>query len=257
MKAGTTSLYRDLAEHPEIFLPADKEPNILIDFSEGKSIEAEYIKLFSGAKAGQLCGEASTNYTKAPKHSGIADTAFSFCGPDLKVIYMRRDPVARIVSQYRHECQHGTIDVSFDEAVRTIPRLIDYSRYDWQIEPWIKCFGSDNILQINLEDYSLNRQAVINNTVSFLGLPVEKMPSINADKISNSAREAKTISSPMLRFIVYSKFYQRGLKSLISDNLRATIRNAILPKPKFEIIEPSTETRDFINRKLNSSPPMI
>ena len=252
MKAGTTSVYRDLSQHPNIFVPHDKEPDILIDFTEQETIELEYAKLFQGAAPEQFRGEASTSYTKAPTYSGVADRALRFCGPKLKIIYMRRDPVERIVSQYKHELQHGTIDIDFDRAVKQIPRLIDYSRYDWQIEPWVKCFSSENIMQINLEDYSAQRQNVLNNIVSFLGLPLEGMPVIKTESIANRADEAKTISSPLLRAIVYSKFYQRRFKALMSDGFRANIRDIILPKPKHESIEPSKEIRNFILNALSS-----
>ena len=246
MKAGTTSVYRDLSLHPDIFLPRDKEPNILIDFSQKKHIDLEYAKLFRASAPKQLCGEASTSYTKAPTYTGVADKAFRSCGPALKIIYMRRDPVQRIVSQYKHEVQHGTIDIGFDEAVKKIPRLIDYSRYDWQIAPWIASFGADNVMQIDLEDYSAHRQKILNNIILFLGLSPAALPKINVDSIANSADEAKTISSPLLHTIVYSKLYQRRLKTLIPDALRAKIRNAILPKPIDETIEPSKDIQCFI-----------
>jgi hypothetical protein len=73
MKAGTTSLYRDLLTNPAVFFPADKEPgNLTDDRVLAEAGRREYELLFRGAVEGQICGEASTTYTKEPDLSGAA-----------------------------------------------------------------------------------------------------------------------------------------------------------------------------------------
>ena len=42
MKAGTTTLYRDLVLHPDIFMPTVKEPEILIKHGTRDSIAKAY-----------------------------------------------------------------------------------------------------------------------------------------------------------------------------------------------------------------------
>lgn len=59
-KAGTTSLYRYLGEHPQIFMSAIKEPRYFLDARfEGKFHEGEewYRNLFRTKKP--VCGEAT------------------------------------------------------------------------------------------------------------------------------------------------------------------------------------------------------
>ena len=103
MKAGTTSLYRDLPTNPSVFMPIDKEPNNLLsdDVRTPQGLD-DYARHFQRAGADQLCGEASTAYTMLPRHTGVPERALEVLGPDCRIIYLVREPVARIVSHHQH-----------------------------------------------------------------------------------------------------------------------------------------------------------
>ena len=75
-KAGTTSLYFDLLKNPAVFMPSDKElGNLLDDDVCTPPGRAAYAKRFRRARPDQLCGEATTSYTKLPDHPGVSDRA--------------------------------------------------------------------------------------------------------------------------------------------------------------------------------------
>ena len=99
MKAGTTTLYRDLYDHPEVFLPEEKEPDSLA-YDDVLTTEGTrtYRGMFAGANDGQLIGEASTSYSKAPFFGDVPSRALRLCGSDLKIIYVVREPFERMVS---------------------------------------------------------------------------------------------------------------------------------------------------------------
>jgi hypothetical protein len=64
-KSGSTALYDGLRRHPQIFMPFHKEPLYFGDDLTrryGRMSEADYLRLFKGAKPGQRIGEASTWY---------------------------------------------------------------------------------------------------------------------------------------------------------------------------------------------------
>ena len=61
-KCGTTSLARQLSEHPEICFSDEKEPGFFNSTTDWKLGLEEYHRLYSPS-LGQLCGEASTMYT--------------------------------------------------------------------------------------------------------------------------------------------------------------------------------------------------
>lgn len=255
MKAGTTTLYRDLQSHLDIFLPQQKEPETLVRLQNAAAIRSEYRAMFGSADATALCGEASTAYTKRPQFEGVAARAKTICGGDLKVIYLRRDPLERILSHYRHEMQHGRITDSFSAALREHDELIDFTRYDWQIAPWRNTFGEENILEIQLEDYAAARAATVAKILSFLGLDLQRLGTIDAGRIANRAGDTKTVSNPLLRALLYSNLYQKRLKGCIPATLREKARKSLLPRPKLAEAAVNEDDRAYISARLASSPP--
>ena len=251
MKAGTTTLFHDLSRHPDLCLPEPKEPEILVNGGDQASMARAYDRHFRSARPGQLKGEASTAYTKRPLNEGVAEIARALCGPDLRIVYIRREPVARALSHYKHDKQHGEVGETFAEAVRIHPRFIDYGRYDWQIQPWIETFGAERVLQFDLEDYSARRKELVEQVLAFLGVDPARMPAIDPEAVSNSASEQKHISNPALRTLVYSDFYQKVVKPAVPRSLRERARRSVLPPPKQEKVEVDAATAEFIRQRLS------
>jgi hypothetical protein len=251
MKAGTTTLYRDVITHPDIAMPEQKEPETLVRFTSLDDIRRDYTKLFHKAPEGSVKGEASTAYTKRPVYTGAAERARSLCDGRLRIVYIRRDPVDRIISHYKHERQHRRIDVPFSRALREVPELIDFSRYDWQIAPWKECFGEDQVLEIDLAAYSADRVGVARQVIAHIGADPDRLPPPNDRLIANSAREMKRIGNPLLNRFVRSLFYQRSIKPALPRPWREMTRRTILPRPEQISVEVSQEDRDFIVASLS------
>jgi hypothetical protein len=235
MKAGTTTLARDLALHPHIVIPEDKEPDTLVRFNEPADISRDYASLFPASARAKIKGEASTTYTKRPDFDGVAERARACCPGNLRIVYIRRDPIRRIVSHYRHEVQHKRFTGTLSQALREHPELIDYSRYDWQIAPWKKAFGVDAVLEIDLEDYAIQREEILRRVLAHIGADPARQPPIDVRMIANSADEMKHIDNPLIDAVVRSQFYRRRVKPLLPRSWREAGRKAILPKaPKIE-----------------------
>ena len=248
MKAGTTTLYYDLARHPDLFLPAYKEPEILVRES-AERVPAAYAEHFRGAAPGQLCGEASTAYTKRPVFDGVAEKAHAILGADLKVLYIRRDPVTRALSHYKHDQQHGLVDLPFDEAVRAHPRYVDFGRYDWQVAPWKAVFGADRVMELDLDAYSAARRETLERVLAFLGVDPARLDPVDEQTVLNSAKELKHIANPVLRAVIYSDWYQRRVKPLIPLEWRARARRAVLPAAEEVTVHVSPETAALIREQ--------
>ncbi len=239
-RAGTTSLYFDLRRHPAIFMPSTKEPgNLLTDAVLSSDGRATYTRLFAQATANQLCGEATTSYSKLPDHLQVPQRAKQVCDQSLRIIFLVREPVARIVSQHRHELHTGRIDCGIDEAVRRWPRFINYSRYAMQIRPWIDAFGRDQVLIVRFETYIRQRQEAVEAITRFLGIecPVAvPHPSTRHNKAVGRRVLQRSVSR-----IARSKLYRRYLRGLISPRMKDRIRS-LLPRPSLDIPPPSTDT---------------
>jgi hypothetical protein len=89
--------------------------------------------------------------------------------PDLKLVYVMRQPIDRLVSHYIHEWSERTIFGSLEVAVRRFPRLIDYSRYSMQLQPYLDAYGCRNILPVFLERLTLEPQLEFERICRFVG----------------------------------------------------------------------------------------
>jgi len=255
MKAGTTTLYRDLITHPDIAMPEQKEPETLVRFTSLDDIRRDYRDLFANAPHGSIRGEASTAYTKLPVYPGVAERARALSNGKLRIVYIRRNPLERIISHYKHERQHRRIDMPISHALREVPELIDFSRYDWQIAPWKACFGEENVLEIDLEVYAADRAGMAKKVVAHLGADPARLPAPDSRLVANSAREMKRIDNPLLDRFVRSVFYQRSIKPAVPRPWREATRRTILPSVPEIDIELSDHDRAFIASELAREKP--
>lgn len=94
-KAGTTSLYHYLNEHPEIFMSPDKEPSFFSEDIKRKKYreEREYLELFRNSNE-NIRGEASTYYIL----SDVAPEKIKKFNPRAKIIISLRGPISYINS---------------------------------------------------------------------------------------------------------------------------------------------------------------
>ena len=96
-KCGTSTWWEILRRHPQIFMSAAKE----LDFFSHDYIYdrgwAWYETLFSGADGKLAIGEGSTAYTRKAR---FPETSCRIARhlPDAKLIYIVRNPIARIES---------------------------------------------------------------------------------------------------------------------------------------------------------------
>jgi hypothetical protein len=114
-RCGTTSLYAALRQHPQLFLPTEKEPSY---FSKGfqvvKSREA-YLDLYARAGKGQLRGDASHVYFSNPSSAAMLEALY----PEARFILTVRDPADRAYSLYRFMKGHGLEALPTFEAALT------------------------------------------------------------------------------------------------------------------------------------------
>lgn len=106
-KAGTTWLARRLAQHPRVYM-ADGEPHFFDrrhNFQKGADW---YASLFDGAAESQMVGEKTPDYMWAWVHGLTKGHLTRMPGrisdllPEVRLIFLLRDPVERAVSATKH-----------------------------------------------------------------------------------------------------------------------------------------------------------
>ncbi len=149
-KSGTTTLWEYLNRHPQIFMSALKEPEF---FSSSQVYDRGidwYKALFCDAGENQICGEASTTYSRWP-HTLDSPQLIQQLGLTPQFIYIMRHPVDRAFSHYAH---HMRLDISmtFEEALDKDSIYVDCSLYLRQIERYLRFFPKESFLFLDFDE---------------------------------------------------------------------------------------------------------
>jgi len=217
-KCGTTTLAEILASHPDICFSQEKEPHFFSKSLNWERDIEDYKKLFA-PKRTQICGEASTSYTCYPEfNKNIWHLLYKF-NPKLKLIYIMRDPVNRIVSHYMHNYLRGyTSEKSLEKAVLNEPAYINRTRYFVQVKPYLDTFGQDQVLLLTLEEFAKNEEITLNRIAYFLNI----RPEFNDANTHKNKSIGKTRRNTKIDSLAKSKAIT-SLKPLVPNALRKTI----------------------------------
>lgn len=205
-KAGTTSLYAMLAQHPDVFMPEVKEPGYFIrgfddperwqtlmrpeggdepvalaGVRRGVFTAQEYASLFSSgqARAARHRGEASTPYLPSP----YAAARIARQVPDARIIIALRDPVTRAYSAWGHNRARGNENcASFEDAVEHElagkrdnwiwgSRYLYSGLYSIHVQRYLDAFPADQVLILKFEDFRGQETQTLDKICAFLDLP--------------------------------------------------------------------------------------
>lgn len=116
-KAGTTSLYAWLKQHPSVFVSSVKEPCYFVeDYRGGFHDWDQYARLFEAARHQPAIGEASTAYLASPESPSWIKRELG----DVRIIISLRNPVDRAWSMYSWMVMEGFEPLtSFSAALET------------------------------------------------------------------------------------------------------------------------------------------
>lgn len=180
-KSGTTSLHDYLARHPQVCLSASDDPGVRnkepcffdadVNWSRGL---AWYRGLFSAARPGQICGEASTNYTRSPQVPDVPERIAATV-PGVRLVYLMRDPVERAYSHYVHrwsrEIHPGEpFREDFEEFTAHDPMCLDSSDYELQIRRYWAHFPREALLLLRMDDLLADPAALLQRVTGFFGI---------------------------------------------------------------------------------------
>lgn len=168
MKSGTTAIFHALSQHPAIAPCSQKEPN----FFSHDDVRAQgfdwYRSLWDWSpEEHRWALEASTSYAKMPARPNAALAAHNFPA-QFRFLYVVRDPVERIRSQYLHSLSEGWIGRPITQGVA--PQALLFSNYGFQLRPYELSFGRDAILVVRYEDFRTDRAGVLRRISEFLGI---------------------------------------------------------------------------------------
>jgi len=232
MKSGTSSLHHYMRMHPELHLSWVKETNHFMRPDPPFGGMRRYKLLLAGR--GQVAGETSPNYTKSSIFPGVAARMHAVI-PDAKLIYILRDPAARALSHYHHNCLHGREQRAIEEAFATDidNNYIITSRYYAQLEEYLRFYTAERIQILDFAELGQDPEGVMRRVFGFVGVdPSFTHP--NFGKVYHDSKRKRQPNAlgrlindiPLLRQARYVLpwVFERPLeRPRIEDGLRARI----------------------------------
>lgn len=239
-KAGTSALVAELGSLKEICIPmasgsphdlefASEFPHFLSDNKNAVTDVNELLR-----QSLPRCFDPERHYIVAKNVGLCTDRAamgrLRMHSPDVKVIFVLREPISRAISSHRYQIFRGAEqEADFSRAakdcledLRITDRHVDYLRrglYARQVADLIEEFGSSNCLFLRFEDIVGDSADGLSRVCDFIGL--ESPPSSNVEKV-NAAKEAR---SRVLASLLYrDNSAKRLLRRLLP--LRARVRLA-------------------------------
>jgi len=230
MNCGTTSLHRYLGLHPDIGMSTPKETDF---FLASTSHDVSWYKECF-PKDARIRGESSPNYSKYPTKPGVPERIHALL-PNVQLIYLVRDPIARIVSHYLHSLdrrrEHRSIDAVLSGDLSKNHYVL-CSSYHLQLMRYLKFYSEDQILVVASERLRHNRRKVLQNIFRFLGVN----PTFNAEALSveHGTSSEKTQDTWLGRLISGTKiatWIRRLIPSTLETRARSLLhRPATAPK---------------------------
>ena len=171
MRAGTTTLHNYLANLPSLVLPKMKETDFFIA-SKNWPLGIDWYESLFAADGAPIPGEISPNYTKRDVFPEVPGNVAQ-ANPDVRLIYVVRDPVLRALSQYKHTWGvAGLPGPSELEGTWEERHILATSRYAWQMEAWLEHFPREQILVLDFKTLTSQPKIALRKIADHIGFPM-------------------------------------------------------------------------------------
>lgn len=204
-KAGTTSLYHVLRQHPQVYMSGRKEVHFFTRERFYRRGSGFYARFFAGADERHAAvGEATPVYICHPE----APARIRQHLPDARLILVARHPVERAYSQYWYRRRDLTECLGFDRAMETDleeeyqPGQRGYfSRgfYMRYLERYLRLFPRERILVLLFEDLQRDPAAFYRSCFEFLGVD----PDFRCDAMERPYNRAHLWNNPVYNFLFH------------------------------------------------------
>jgi hypothetical protein len=211
-KAGTTTLFQLLSEHPQVFVPPGKE---LPFFNRGGASAEGYAAFmdehFSGQPNDVRIGKVTPHYLSDP----TVPARLKALTHRTRLVAILRDPVERAFSHYRMSVRRGIELRSFSEAVndmlapgdlaeaRTLATgrtsenrtYVAWSEYGRLFAPYADEIKRGDFLVLSTKDLEVDPAATMRRLLNFLGLEMVELPSLGKKMHQGGSRERLPIEA--------------------------------------------------------------
>ncbi|MEH1785981.1 MAG: sulfotransferase domain-containing protein [Nostoc sp.] len=208
-KAGTSSLYHYLCQHPQIIPATDKELHF---FNKNFDLGLDwYLAHFPPlpVEGGFLTGEATPWYLASYE---VEKRVFQLF-PKIKLIAILRNPVTRAISQYNMNLklmkEHRSLEIAMISELKILKAIVDptqvsekywqtekgylwFGLYFYFLEKWMAVFPREQFLILRSEDLYNQTDKTMKQVYEFLGISnysLSGYPKVNSGFYSKTNNE--------------------------------------------------------------------
>ena len=253
-KAGTTSVYEYLSQHPDVFMSTPKEPHFFTymtgDAPSGghhspfykpqrRVTEVhEYESLFANANGALAIGEASPSYLYSPhvaeRISGII--------PDSKIIAILRNPVERAFSNFQMNERLGQEPLKTFEAALAAEddRVANdwgyawhYFRkglYDEQVVRYRQHFAQDQLLVTLHDDLVRDPAGFVRQLFTFLNVDPSFSPNLAISSNVSGVPRSRVLGTLLKPALMVHHYWS----PFVPRKLRHTLRGKLLVRARMQ-----------------------
>jgi hypothetical protein len=272
-KCGTTALYEMLRRHPQIYMPALKEPQYFARNPDAplpppgvKSFEQtgrfretyeQYLARFADAQAGQRVGEASTFYL----WSRTAPARIAAANPAARIIAILREPASFVRSLHLQMLENNA------ESERDLRRALaleqerrggsqippnsfwpaaliytDRVRYAEQLRRYHAVFPREQVLVLIYDDFRADNEGTLRRVLRFLEVE-EALPEVGVE--ANS-----TVAVRSVRVHTFMRDVRAG-RGRLPRATRSAVKGLTTPALRWRLLYP------LRRRLLFGAPPAV
>jgi len=225
-RSATTWLYQLADRHPEIAMarPVTPEPKFfLIDDLYERGLPYYASTWFDPLPADLRYGEKTTNYLESP----TACERIARDLPDVRLIFLLRDPVERAHSNYLWSTRNGFETETFERALeledrreRELAPERRYSRphayfsrglYAEMLAPWLARFPRDHILVLRSEGIGDAPADIARSLFDFLGVAPRPNLVVGLGPVNAARPEGSPPIDPAVRAALGERYRQPNL----------------------------------------------
>lgn len=285
-KAGTTSLYHYLNQHPDIYMSPVKEPKYLTKSANmfphngpgDREVDSKviknwdnYLRLFASSDNEKIIGEASADNlyfynTSIPLIKKISTNP--------KILIILRDPVERSFSAFKHMKRMNREKLAFENALeQESERKRNNYEFIWfykelgfyynQVKAFIDAFGESSTKVVLHKDLKFKYRNMFKEIFTFLEVNENFEPDISIqhnksnlikysriDKLLNDKNNVKRYLRPLFLNLVGAKRTKNlvnNVKEWNTKKLNPDTKKRLIRNYKDDILK----LQDLINRDLS------
>jgi hypothetical protein len=244
-KGGTTSIYRYLDQHPDVFMCPDKGPNFfgyedarnwqwheegeppLLRHFKVATLE-EYEALFAGVADERAVGEVSPQYFRCPTAARRIQEVI----PDVKLVASLRNPADRAFSGFLMRTRRGeTVDDAHVELTAESSHVKE-GFYFTRMKRFYDAFDREQIKIYLFDEFRKDPAEVVRDLLGFLGVDTGFVPDTTVKH-----NPANVPRSALLNRVLYQPRVIRTVKAVLPARLERTAKRLrqrnLSPAPSF------------------------